>query len=103
MDKYKLGKKWFWLGIFFSILFPLVGLIYGIVFLTEKNNRREAIIIVSISLLFILFFAFSYLYFSKKGVKVIPSYKIEIKGKPVHFKVGDIVPPSIFNQQLQRK
>jgi len=46
MEKFGLGKKWFWIGIVcgFHIGF---GLIYGISLAFEKKFRKEAIIIIA--------------------------------------------------------
>lgn len=50
VDKFKLGKKWFWIGIVIAFIHALAGLIYGIVLLLEKNHRREGIIIVAFAI-----------------------------------------------------
>ena len=44
-EKFKLGKKWFWIGIVMGFN-PIFGLIYGIALLLEKAFRKEALIII---------------------------------------------------------
>mgnify|MGYP001560453780 FL=1 len=45
-DKFKLGKKWFWIGIIAGFLNSLTGLIYGIALLVERQYRKEGLIII---------------------------------------------------------
>ncbi|MEE8131596.1 MAG: hypothetical protein V3T98_00935 [Candidatus Paceibacterota bacterium] len=47
IDKFKLGKKWFWIGIVMAFLNVLGGLIYGVVLAIEKNHRKEGLIIIT--------------------------------------------------------
>ena len=54
-DKFKLGKKWFWIGIIISIFNIVGGLVYGIVLLLEKNHRKEGIIIIAWAIIWTLF------------------------------------------------
>lgn len=63
MERFKLGKKWFWIGIIFSILFPLIGIIYGVCLLIEKNYRKEGLIIITCAILFaaLLYFGVKFL------------------------------------------
>lgn len=46
-DKFKLWKKWFWIGIVVSILNLIGGLVYGIALAIEKEHRREGLIIIA--------------------------------------------------------
>ncbi len=46
IDKFKLGKKWFWIGIIVATLNVFGGLIYGLVLLFEKDHRKEGAIIM---------------------------------------------------------
>ncbi len=48
-DKFKLGKKWFWIGVVIAILHGLSGLIFGIALITEKKYRREGLVIIFIA------------------------------------------------------
>ncbi|KKQ23190.1 hypothetical protein A2999_00405 [Candidatus Wolfebacteria bacterium RIFCSPLOWO2_01_FULL_38_11] len=41
-----LKDKWFWVGIVIAVLNILAGIIYGITMLTEKERRKEGIIII---------------------------------------------------------
>ena len=47
VDKFKMGKKWFWVGVAIVILSAIAGLVYGITLVFEKNHRREGIIIIA--------------------------------------------------------
>ena len=44
-EKFKLGKKWFWIGIVLGFS-PVFGIIYGAALLFERNYRKEGSIIV---------------------------------------------------------
>jgi len=46
VDKFQLGKKWFWIGIVVATLNVFGGLIYGLVLVFEKTHRKEGLIIV---------------------------------------------------------
>ena len=46
MDKFKLYKKWFWIGLAVGILNPILGFVYGIALVVEKDHRKEGIIII---------------------------------------------------------
>lgn len=49
-------RKWFWIGIVLCFITPpLPGLIYGIAMLTEKRYRREGLIIVAWSIIWLIF------------------------------------------------
>jgi len=48
-DKFKLGKKWFWIGLVISLLNVLSGLIFGIALMIEKKYRREGLIITLVA------------------------------------------------------
>lgn len=54
-DKFKLGKKWFWVGIAVAFVHAFAGLIYGIVLLFEKDHRKEGIIIIAFAIAWALF------------------------------------------------
>ncbi len=47
IDKFKIGKKWFWLGIVISFFNVFAGLIYGIALAIEKDHRKEGVIIIA--------------------------------------------------------
>jgi len=55
IDKFKLGKKWFWIGIVVAFIHALAGLIYGITLVLEKDHRREGIIIIAFAIAWALF------------------------------------------------
>lgn len=48
-DKFKLGKKWFWIGIAIALFNILSGLVFGIALMMEKKYRREGLIITLIA------------------------------------------------------
>lgn len=54
-DKFKLYKKWFWIGVVVGFLNALAGLIYGIALALEKEHRKEGIIIAAWSFLSFIF------------------------------------------------
>ena len=54
-DKFKFPKKWFWIGVVVSYLNLFAGLIYGIALLVEKEHRKEGVIIIILTIIFVLF------------------------------------------------
>ncbi|MBI5306728.1 hypothetical protein HZB04_04075 [Candidatus Wolfebacteria bacterium] len=54
IDKFKLGKKWFWIGIVVATLNVVAGLVYGIAILTEKDRRNEGLIIIAWAIIWAL-------------------------------------------------
>lgn len=75
VDKFKLGKKWFWVGIVVSIFNIIAGLIYGVVLIFEKDHRKEGVIIVAWAVIWTLigFFVISP-YLVKSGL--MPQFQI---------------------------
>jgi uncharacterized membrane protein len=68
-DRFKLGKKWFWIGLVIAIINMLSGLIYGIALTLEKDRRKEGIFIFLISILWFIFASyFLSPWLTKKGV-----------------------------------
>jgi ABC-type transport system involved in cytochrome c biogenesis permease subunit len=61
-DKFKLGKKWFWIGIVTAFLNIIAGLVYGIALTFEKEHRREGLVIIGFVVLWgiVLFAAFGF-------------------------------------------
>ena len=53
-DKFKFPKKWFWIGVAVSYLNLFAGLIYGIALLVEKEHRKEGVIIIILTIIFVL-------------------------------------------------
>lgn len=49
-DRFKLGKKWFWIGMVVALFSVAAGLLFGIALLTEKDHRKEGLIIVIFAL-----------------------------------------------------
>jgi hypothetical protein len=60
-------KKWFWLGIAIALLSPFSGLLFGIVLWTEPEFKKEAKIILAISLIWGLLFIFLYNWLVEQG------------------------------------
>lgn len=49
-NKFKLGKKWFWIGIAVAFFNVVGGLIYGVTLALEKEHRNEGLIIIGFSI-----------------------------------------------------
>ncbi|MEK7590365.1 MAG: hypothetical protein AAB454_01495 [Patescibacteria group bacterium] len=45
-DKFKLYKKWFWIGIAVGFFNTFAGLVYGIALMVEPEHRKEGFIII---------------------------------------------------------
>ncbi|MFA5083931.1 MAG: hypothetical protein WC475_00895 [Candidatus Paceibacterota bacterium] len=45
MDRFKLYKKWFWIGIIIGFFNSLWGIVYGIALWVERDHRKEGMII----------------------------------------------------------
>ena len=45
-DKFKLYKKWFWIGIAIGFLNVFAGVIYSVAMITEPEHRKEGLIIL---------------------------------------------------------
>ncbi|MEK7578490.1 MAG: hypothetical protein AAB789_00220 [Patescibacteria group bacterium] len=75
IDKFKLGKKWFWIGIAVATLNVVAGLAYGIALLTEKDYRKEGLVIIAWAVIWALigFFVIGP-YLIKSGI--LPKFKI---------------------------
>lgn len=54
-DKFKLYKKWFWIGIIVGFLNFIAGLIYGFAMVAEREHRKEGWIVVVWSVVSLLF------------------------------------------------
>jgi di/tricarboxylate transporter len=54
VDKFKLGKKWFWVGVVVATLNIVAGLVYGILLVLEKDHRKEGIIIAAWAIIWAL-------------------------------------------------
>ncbi len=67
MEKFKIGKKWFWIGIAFAIVSPIIGIIFGICLLVEKNYRKEGLIILVCGILLLAVWNFGVRLLIKSG------------------------------------
>lgn len=45
-DKFKLYKKWFWIGIAVGFFSTIAGLVYGIALMIESEHRKEGFIVI---------------------------------------------------------
>ncbi len=45
-DKFKLFKKWFWIGILTAVVNFTAGLLYGVALVVEEEHRKEGTIII---------------------------------------------------------
>jgi len=54
VDKFKLGKKWFWIGIVVSTLNIVAGLVYGVALVVEKDHRKEGLIVMAWAIIWAL-------------------------------------------------
>jgi hypothetical protein len=77
MDRFKLGKKWFWIGIVMG-LNPVFGLIYSIALLTEKDHRKEGLVILCWTIIWAVISYNLSVYLGKIGF--LPKYKLENGG-----------------------
>ncbi|MDP3052497.1 MAG: hypothetical protein Q8N22_00910 [bacterium] len=96
-DKFKLGKKWFWIGAVSAVIFPLIGLIYGIALLTEKNfiqkKVKEAYLIIFLAVVLGVVYALIGSSLVSKGYQFSPtgelqSIPMKTTGGP---KTGDVL------------
>jgi len=77
MDRFKLGKKWFWIG-FVVCLNPVLGLVYSIALLVEKDHRKEGTILLIWTIVWaIISYCLSF-YLAKTGI--LPKYRLESRG-----------------------
>ena len=60
--KFKVGKKWFWIGIVIGFFNVVGGFIYGIALLFEDDFREEALIILGWTLMWALAVMLVFLY-----------------------------------------
>ncbi|MDP3901888.1 MAG: hypothetical protein Q8Q37_02870 [bacterium] len=45
-DNFKLYKKWFWIGIIIGFFNVVAGIVYGIALASEREHRKEGVIIL---------------------------------------------------------
>jgi len=85
MDKFKLYKKWFWMGVITAVVFPFLGIIYGIFLLVEKreNLKKEGIIILAIAIVMGVIIFLAGRYFN------LQNFSTAVIGQP---KIGEILP-----------
>lgn len=86
MDRFKLGKKWFWIGVILSLLQPLAGLVFAIALVLEKDHRKEGGILIIVSLVIGIGGYYFQQYLTAQGIYIPPRFQfIE------SFKEGDII------------
>lgn len=45
-DKFKLYKKWFWIGVLVGFLNVLAGVIYSVALILEPEHKKEGLILL---------------------------------------------------------
>ncbi|MEK7574560.1 MAG: hypothetical protein AAB514_03465 [Patescibacteria group bacterium] len=78
MDRFKLGKKWFWIGIVMG-LNPVFGLIYSIALLTEKDRRKEGMVVLIWTIAWAIISYNLSNWLAKEGW--LPTYELKNPGK----------------------
>ena len=58
-DKFKLWKKWFWIGLVVGFFNLMAGLIFGIALVSEKEHRREGTIVILFALICFVLIGFA--------------------------------------------
>ncbi|OGI98990.1 hypothetical protein A3H53_01100 [Candidatus Nomurabacteria bacterium RIFCSPLOWO2_02_FULL_40_10] len=79
MDRFKLGKKWFWIGIAAGLLNPILGLIYGIALVVEKDHRKEGIIVIIWTIVWAVISYYLSIWLVKQGY--LPTFELKSPGK----------------------
>ena len=79
MDKFKVKKKWFWIGIVAGLMSPVLGLIYGIALLVEKDHRKEGWIIIAWTIVWAIISYNLSIWLVKQGY--LPTFQIKEAGK----------------------
>lgn len=67
-DKFKLYKKWFWVGMIMGLLNGFAGIVYGIALAFEPEHRQEGTIIAIFSLAITILAVTAVRYLQIKGV-----------------------------------
>ena len=57
-DRFKIGRKWFGIGIVVAFFNAAAGLIFGIALVVEKEHRREGLILIVFSVVWALILYF---------------------------------------------
>ncbi len=79
MDKFKLYKKWFWIGIVAGFMNPVLGLVYGIALLVEKDHRKEGWIIIILTIVWAIISYNLGIWLTKQGY--LPTFQVKSPGK----------------------
>ena len=79
MDKFKLGKKWFWIGIATGFINPILGLVYGIALAVEKDHRKEGIIIIAWTIAWAVIAYYLSTWLVERGY--LPTFQMKSPGK----------------------
>ncbi|MFH1366146.1 MAG: hypothetical protein ABIG99_02060 [Patescibacteria group bacterium] len=74
-DNFKLWTKWFWIGIIIALANLVLGLIYGLALVIEKDKRKEGIIIIAFSVIWIIF-ASNFLLPWLSNAGILPHYQL---------------------------
>lgn len=94
MEKFGLGKKWFWIGIVcgFHIGF---GLIYGIALAFEKKFRKEVMIIITWTIVWFVFQSqFLVPFLQTRGLYPVPVFESQMSQEIEALKLGGTILPT---------
>ena len=84
MDRFKLYKKWFWIGLVTGFINPILGLVYGLALIVEKDHRKEGIVVFIWTVLWTIINYYAIIWLAKEGY--LPTFQLK--------STGTIFPPS---------
>ena len=67
-DKFKLYKKWFWIGLVVGFLNGIAGLVYGIALVLEPERRKEGGLIIMWSIAMTILAVTATKYLQSRGI-----------------------------------
>ncbi len=78
MDRFKLYKKWFWIGLIVGFINPLLGLVYGIALVVEKDHRKEGVIVIIWTIVWGIINYYGVIWLVKHGY--LPTFQLKSPG-----------------------
>lgn len=78
-DKFKLFKKWFWIGFFVGLFNIAAGLLYGIALAIEPEHRREGVVLIVWTVFWAILTYQLGVYLTEEGY--VPRFQIVEPGK----------------------
>ncbi|MDP3052949.1 MAG: hypothetical protein Q8N22_03300 [bacterium] len=78
MDRFKLYKKWFWIGLAVGFINPILGLVYGIALVVEKDHRKEGIIIIIWTIVWTISTYYGIIWLANNGY--LPTFQLKSPG-----------------------